>query len=258
MKDKPEYSTWIRKKKIYTIGAIALIFTGLAFCSFINLLFLLSIIPALFFLYIMFVVSMNHYQFSKKGGDYQNKVHNLVIERVIGTNKILDIGCGNGNLTIKIAKQYPNCDIIGLDYWGIEWEYAASICENNARLENVSNIKFVQGSASKLSFENDSIDCIVSCLAFHEVQDTKEKEDCLKEAIRVLKLNGHFIFLDLFDDSKYYPIRTKYKEVITNFGGRIDEDKAVREILNLPFPLDNKRSLKYARIISGLKKSKYA
>jgi ubiquinone/menaquinone biosynthesis C-methylase UbiE len=258
MKDKPDYSTWIRKKKIYAIGAITFLFIGLAFCSFFNLLFLLSIIPSLFFLYITFIVTMNYYQFSTKGGDYQNKIHELLIKRAIGTNIILDIGCGNGNLAIKIAKQYPNCNVIGLDYWGKEWEYSVSICENNARIENVSNINFVQGSASKLLFENASIDCIVSCLTFHEVQDIKEKEDCLKEAIRVLKLDGRFVFLDLFDSAKYYPIHAKYKEVITNYGGRIDEDKAVNEILKLPFPLNYKRSLKYARIISGIKKSDFA
>lgn len=172
-----------------------------------------------------------------------------VIERVAVINKILDIGCGNGNLAIKLAKRHSNCNIIGLDYWGKEWEYGAAICERNARLENVSNINFVQGSASKLPFEDASFDSIVSCLTFHEVRDVKEKEDCLKEAIRVLKLNGHFVFLDLFDDPKFYPVQSKYKQVIAHYGGLITEDKAIHEVLDLPFPLNDKKSLKYARII---------
>lgn len=253
MKDKLNYGTWIRKRKIYTIGVIAFIFILLVLFSFVNLIFLISLIPALFFLYMTIVVSMNQYQFSARGGDYQNKIHELLVKRISEPNAMLDIGCGNGNLTIKIAKQYSGCSITGLDYWGKEWEYAASVCKNNARLENVSNIKFVQGSASELPFENTSFDCIVSCLTFHEVQDVKEKEDCLKEAIRVLKVNGIFVFLDLFNDPHYYPVRTKYKEVITYNGGRIDEDKAVSEILHLPFPLNTRKSLKFARIISGIK-----
>jgi ubiquinone/menaquinone biosynthesis C-methylase UbiE len=87
------------------------------------------------------------------------------------------------------------------------------------------------------------------------VHDVTEKEDCLKEAIRVLRPDGHFVFLDLFDDPKYYPMRSKYKEVIAQHGARIDEDKTLHEIIELPFPLNGKRSLKYARIVSGLKGS---
>ncbi len=257
MKEKPNYGTWIRKKKIFAIGALGLVFTGLSFCGFINIVFLLSIIPALLFLFMTIIVSMNYYQFSVKGGDYQNIIHELLAKRVTETSTVLDIGCGNGNFSIKLAKQNPNCSVIGLDYWGKEWEYSLSVCENNARLENVSNIKFVQGSASKLPFDNASVDSVVSCLTFHEVQDVKEKETCLKEAIRVLKLEGRFVFLDLFDEPKYYPIRAKRKEVIARCGGIIDEDKAVNELLSLPFPLNHRRSLKYARIISGRKKSGY-
>jgi SAM-dependent methyltransferase len=253
MKDKLNYGTWIRKKKMLTITAIALLFIGLALFGFFNKLFLIAIIPALFFLYMAFIVILNYYQFSPSGGDYQNKIHNLLIERVTPKDTILDIGCGNGHLAIKIAKKCPDSKIIGLDYWGKEWEYAASICENNARLENLPSIKFIQGSASELPFENNSIDCIVSCLTFHEVQQVPEKEDCLMEALRVLKENGHFAFIDLFDDPSHYPLPGKYKKIIVECGGCINEDLPVNELVQLPFPLNDKRSLKHARLIAGYK-----
>ena len=60
----------------------------------------------------------------------------------------------------------------------------------NARLEKVSNTKFIRGSASALPFETAGVDCVVSCLTFHEVRDVREKEDCLREAFRVLKPGG--------------------------------------------------------------------
>jgi SAM-dependent methyltransferase len=150
MKNKPNYGTWIRKKKMYTCEAITIVFIGLSCCSFIHFLFIVAIFPASIFLYIACILMLTSYRFSRKGGDYQNKIHELIIQRVAGKKVMLDIGCGNGNLAIKHAKKHPTCGVIGLDFWGKEWEYAASICENNARIENVSNIRFIQGSASQL------------------------------------------------------------------------------------------------------------
>jgi ubiquinone/menaquinone biosynthesis C-methylase UbiE len=253
MKEEPNYGTWIRKKKMYAFGIIDLIFIGLAFCGLIHPLFLIAVIPALIFLYITFIVSLTYFQFSAKGGDYQTKVHALIVERVTVKKKLLDIGCGNGHLTIKLAKRHPDRLAVGLDYWGREWEYGEATCKTNARLENASNIDFIQGSASKLPFEDESFDCVVSCLTFHEVQNVLEKEDCMREALRVLAQNGNFVFLDLFDDPKYYPISKKYQEAITTHGGMIVEDIAVHELLALPFPLNSKKSLRYARIVSGRK-----
>jgi len=253
MQNKPNYGTWIRKKKLYAFEALAIVFIGLTAFSFLHLIFIIAAIPAVLFGYIAVILILTSYRFSAKGGDYQNKIHGLIIRRTSEKKEILDIGCGNGNLAIKLAKTFPKSGVIGLDYWDKEWEYTASVCENNARLENAPNTRFIRGSASKLPFENGSLDCTVSCLTFHEVRDVKEKEYCLAEAIRVLKPNGRFVFLDLFDDPKHYPEREKYRETIIRHGGMIDEDKAVHEILNLPFPLDKKQSLRYARIITGIK-----
>ena len=70
------------------------------------------------------------------------------------------------------------------------------IIEKNAEMEGVSSrIKFYNGTASELVFNENSSDNVVSCLTFHEVQDTDDKLVCIKEAVRVLKPSGKFIFL---------------------------------------------------------------
>ena len=55
--------------------------------------------------------------------------------------------------------------------------------------------------------QDDAFDIVVSCLTFHEVKDTNNKIELIKEAIRVLKPGGEFIFLDLFMDEKYLGIQ---------------------------------------------------
>lgn len=51
---------------------------------------------------------------------------------------------------------------------------------------------------AELPFTADEFDIIVSCLTFHEVKDTENKYEVIKEVLRVLKLGGEFVFLDLF------------------------------------------------------------
>lgn len=53
-------------------------------------------------------------------------------------------------------------------------------------------------------FNDNEFDVVVSCLTFHEVKDKSDKIKVLKEALRVLKKDGEFIFLDLFLDEKVF------------------------------------------------------
>jgi precorrin-6B methylase 2 len=55
-----------------------------------------------------------------------------------GEGKALDIGCGNGALTVKLAKKHPKAQVTGIDYWGKRWEYSKSMCERNAEIGGVS------------------------------------------------------------------------------------------------------------------------
>jgi ubiquinone/menaquinone biosynthesis C-methylase UbiE len=253
MEQKPKYGTWIRKKKIIILAIVSFLSFCFSAFSFFNLVFLVFLIPSFLFLYIVYIVSYTYYQFSSNGGDYQNKIHQLIVDRVTCSGNILDIGCGNGNLSIKIAKKFNNSNIIGLDYWGKEWEYALNQCVANTELENIKNIEFKKGSASNLEFANECFDCIVSCLTFHEVKYVIEKEKCIIEALRTLKPGGTFVFFDLFDDTKYYP---GFDLVVKSFeisSCTITENKNIKELMDLPYPLNNKNSLRYARLIYGKK-----
>jgi ubiquinone/menaquinone biosynthesis C-methylase UbiE len=65
-------------------------------------------------------------------------------------------------------------------------------------------IDFLKASAAELPFNDGEFEIIVSCLTFHEVKDRKNKTEVIKEALRVLKPGGEFVFLDLFKDEKIF------------------------------------------------------
>jgi hypothetical protein len=121
---KPKYRTWIRKNKIIGFWAITCVILAISMLGFINSLFFLTAILALPFAYIALVISLTAYQFSVIGGDYQNKIHQLIIDRSKANGTVIDIGCGSGNLIIKLAKRYPESKFTGIDFWGKEWEYS--------------------------------------------------------------------------------------------------------------------------------------
>ena len=74
--------------------------------------------------------------------------------------------------------------LVGIDYWGDDWEYSKDICEKNAEYEGVSDrISFIKASASKLPFDDNEFDVVVSCLTFHEVKDENDKIKVFKEGI---------------------------------------------------------------------------
>jgi ubiquinone/menaquinone biosynthesis C-methylase UbiE len=136
-----------------------------------------------------------------------------------GKGQILDIGCGSGALAIKLSKKYPDAKITGVDYWGKDWDYAKKQCEQNAELEGVfDKIDFVKASASKLPFEDQRFDAVVSNFTFHEVKDSKNKVNVIKEALRVLETGGVFVFHDLFFDEKIYGDQEKMLEELRALG----------------------------------------
>jgi len=192
---QPNYGNWVPKRFIYIFTLIGVIFLLPTYWFLpLTIIALTSFVVATYFAYA-------RYLFSSKGGNVQNQIWDMVVANLDwnGEGKALDIGCGNGALTIKIAKKFPSAKVTGIDYWGPKWEYSKSACEANAQAEGVNKrIVFQKASASRLPFEDGSFDVAVSNLCFHEVADTKDKREVIREALRVVKKGGKFAFQDLF------------------------------------------------------------
>jgi SAM-dependent methyltransferase len=190
-----DYGNWVSRKLIYIPAAMVVVFLGPSFLSphFLIGTFLL-LIPTGYFIYAYF-------QFSPGGGNLQAKIRDLVFNQLVwdGDGRLLDIGCGNGAIAIEAAKRYPKARVVGIDSWSGQWEYSKASCEKNARIAGVTErISFEKGSTAKLPFTDESFDVVVSNFVFHEVQGVRDKGALIKEALRVLKKGGLFVFQDPF------------------------------------------------------------
>ncbi len=210
---KPNYGNWVSRKIIFLPLFLGVVI-GIS-AIWIHWLFVLSS----FFFLIGIYFFLARWYFSDSGKNIQDQVQDLVIDHLNwdGKGKILDIGCGNGALSIKLAKKYAGAQVTGIDSWGKEWEYGKQTCEENAHIEGVSGqTRFKKTRAASLTFENDSFDAVVSNLVFHEVKEEKDKCLLIKEALRVVKKGGCFTFQDLFLWKAIYGDR---KELIIKIKG---------------------------------------
>jgi SAM-dependent methyltransferase len=207
---------------------------------------------ALPFLYIAIVLTWASHRLGPRGGDIQRRVHQLLIDAVGTQGRLLDVGCGSGQLLIRCAQVAPG-DYVGLDYWGKSWEYSRAQAERNAELEGVPGLRFVHGSASRLPFADAEFGRVVSAMTFHEVRDVADKTVSVAEALRVLQPGGRFAFVDVFDDPKIYGGREHVLQVIERHGGEIAPSRSLSEVVELRFPLNLAQVLKYAVLVSGTK-----
>lgn len=255
-KTKTKYQTWIRiyKLLIFVVISLSLLLSTLfPVPIFLRVLFGMLALP---FIYITCILAYSVYQFAPVGGNYQSKIHDLIVSKVNAAKKgnILDIGTGSGSLIIKLAKTFPNSYLTGIDYWGGNWEYSKAQCQQNAEIEGVfDRIDFLKASASALPFNDDEFDVIVSCLTFHEVKDQSNKTEVIKEALRVLRPGGEFVFLDLFMDEKIFGDQSELLNVLKKHGeSELNSYKLANE-MKLPKLLLNKKVLGNAMILSGRK-----
>jgi len=104
-------------------------------------------------------------------------------------DRILDLCCGTGTLTVLLAKQfYPDCTIIGADL------SQGQIAQ--AQKKNVyPNLKFKVMDANNLQFSNESIDKIIISAALHEM-DRTQRLNVLSEVHRVMKKDGQFLIFE--------------------------------------------------------------
>jgi len=195
MEKQAEYGNWVPNRIIYLTGFLGATFLGW------GLIFWVLIIPAVMFLLVTVYFLYARYQFSPQGENLQDHIWNLVLENLDwnGEGRVLDIGCGNGALTIKLAQKYPKAQIVGIDYWGKNWEYSKNVCERNAQIEGVNErVEFQKANAESLPFDDGYFDASVINFVFHMVGNYKDKRKVIREALRVVKKEGDFSFQDEF------------------------------------------------------------
>ncbi len=104
--------------------------------------------------------------------------------------RILDLGCGTGTLTMMLKKAFLGAEVVGVDLS----PYMLTIAELKSEAEH-QKIHWRHARAEATGLQSESFDLIAIGLLFHEMPPAVT-ELVLKEAYRLLRVGGELIILD--------------------------------------------------------------
>lgn len=107
--------------------------------------------------------------------------------------RLLDLGCGDGALTVQLASSAPSLDIIGIDkspnlIERAQQEYHSSAGNDGDNNENSINIEYLEMDAHQMPF-HEEFDGVMSNAALHWM---KEPDRVVDGVYRALKPGGTF------------------------------------------------------------------
>lgn len=97
-------------------------------------------------------------------------------------SSILDVGCGGGLGTIKLARLYPDAHVVGIDISHAAISFANEMQEKS----KLTNIEFIVPNTKELSFPAGHFDVVTSTLVCHHLSD-EELVVFLKKACSIAK-----------------------------------------------------------------------
>jgi SAM-dependent methyltransferase len=116
-----------------------------------------------------------------------------------GHERVLDVGCGRGLLTVGAARRLTAGNVVGVDVWfrrAMSGNTPQSVLENS-KIEGVADrVEVKEGDARKLPFPEESFDVVISNFVLHEMKTRGDREQMVREIGRVLKPGAHVALVD--------------------------------------------------------------
>jgi ubiquinone/menaquinone biosynthesis C-methylase UbiE len=121
------------------------------------------------------------------------RVHRRLVELagVEPGHRVLEIGCGTGNLALRAQRMHPDAELVGIDPDPLALARARRKAERKGL-----PVHFDQGKAGELPYPDESIDRVLSAFMFHHLDDA-EKRRALAEIGRVLRPAGQLHLVDV-------------------------------------------------------------
>ncbi len=151
-------------------------------------------------------LSVADYIYTSRFGKFAVWADLLLSLDLRGDERVLDLGCGRGAVLLMVAKLLPRGRAVGVDLWKTSDQSgnALEVTRRNAQLEGVADrVDLHTGDMRALSFEDESVDVVLSSLAIHNIPDAGGRAKAVDEAVRVLRRGGRILIVDINATGEY-------------------------------------------------------
>lgn len=114
--------------------------------------------------------------------EYEEQILPLAASELAGARRILDVGCGDGQLSRLAATLDTVGSVVGIDPTRNQIVVAA---------DRGGGPEYVRAGADRLPFAASSFDAVIACLVFEHIDAVDE---AIAEVARVLQPGGRFCF----------------------------------------------------------------
>lgn len=131
--------------------------------------------------------------------------------------RVLDVGCGAGNYSLKLLEHFPNLHFDLVDLSQPMLERATKRLREKTRGEIISH----QSDIRVLELEDNSFDIVVAAAVLHHLREDSEWRSAFAKFYRVLKPGGSLWISDLVTHS----VESVHSMMWTRYGDYLNELK---------------------------------
>jgi ubiquinone/menaquinone biosynthesis C-methylase UbiE len=121
------------------------------------------------------------------GGVYDNLIAQAELADGL---RVLEIGCGTGNVTVRAKRAHPGADLTGSD------PDPLALARAQRKARGLSGIRFELAYAQELPYADGEFDRVLSSMMLHHL-DEDVKVGALAEVHRVLRPGGRLHIVDI-------------------------------------------------------------
>ncbi|MBH0777885.1 methyltransferase domain-containing protein [Nocardia bovistercoris] len=148
-------------------------------------------------------------------------VHAALLDQadIAADHRVLEIGCGTGELAIAAARARPSAEVVGSD------PDPKALARAQRKVHGASGIRFERGYGQDLPYADATFDRVLSSMMFHHL-DAEVKAAVAQEVRRVLRPGGSLHLADIGgrmtpDDGIGARIQLRGRHLEGNLGDRI-------------------------------------
>ncbi len=196
------------------------------------------------------VISYDEADFSEGEVNLINQINQYLLRKNISLGEkdlIVDLGCGPGNISEKLAIKWPNSEVVGID--GSKEMISRAQYNKNTNKKKLKNLRYICSDIKDIKSNNlllkKKISLLVSNSLIHHITNLEDFFNTIRSLSNNITVNFHKDLKRPLDEKSALELKAqcsiKYNEILTNdYYASLRASYTFKELKN--FTLENNLS----------------